>query len=369
MKDLINKILTKIKSFNKKQILIIAGISLSVIILVAAGIYYFVIYEKPVTGLMVEDDVLEEPREQCQSQRQLDGVCVESGQENLLPFTIMIDNNVGARPPLGLSQANLVYEAIAEGSITRFLAIYDSALEIDKIGPVRSARPYYVDWAEEFEGIYAHVGGSEAGLAQLHSANVYNLDQFYQDQYFWRDYRRIAPHNVFTSTKLLNQAIENNSWDQTAEFDSWLYKDEQSLEEQENTAEIIKFDFGSPAHQVRWEYNEEDNAYQRFQANVKHQDLDGTQIMAKNIAVMYTKSIPIDDYGRRSTTTIGSGPAAVFLDGQVIKGAWKRPDRESRTRFYTDQGEEVTFNPGITWIEVVPIHFPEVEYSTRTLAD
>jgi hypothetical protein len=266
----------------------------------------------------------------------------------------MIDNSIEARPQFGIADAPLVYEAIAEGSISRFMAVFSLDQTIDKIGPVRSARPYYIDWAEEFGGLYVHVGGSPDGLAQLAAAGVFNLDQFYNGSTFWRDQTRYAPHNVLTSTQLLRSLIEKKAWQVPAPQSSWVYKPEATLEQRPETTASFSINFGSASYVAQWQYDREKNDYQRLQGGVIMKDAYGTPVRAKNVVVMWVKSGIYDDYGRRFTTTIGSGKAEVFRDGVTVVGTWKRETKNARTRFYTAAGEEIAFNPGTTWIEVVP---------------
>ena len=299
----------------------------------------------------------------CEAVRLLDGVCVKSGEENLPVYGVMIENALDARPQFSVAQANLVFEAIAEGGITRFLVLYDSQKDLAKIGPVRSARTYYLEWAQEFNALYTHIGGSPESLELAKKRPIFDLDEFFNQWYFWRAKDRAAPHNVFTSTELLNQAVEKKQLDIKPEYKPWNFKDEATLEERGDLKKI-NVDFNSSYYSVAWQYDKETNEYTRYQGKAIHKDQDGAAIAVKNIAVMYTTSYVIagDDKGRRFTQTVGTGKAFVFLDGQAIKGTWKRENLNERTRFYTEAGEEIAFNRGKTWVEVLPKDFIEVKF-------
>jgi len=339
-------------------------ITLIAVLALGIGLFVYYYWYKPIDSQEVEQQPATNQivkNQNCDNQRLLDGVCVVEGQENLPVYSIMIENHVDSRPPAGLSKANLVYEAMAEGAITRFLAVYDSATQLDRIGPVRSTRKYFVDWAQEFDSVHVHIGGSPEALDLLKVRPVYDLNEFFNGAYFWRDNNRLAPHNVYTSADLLHQAIEKKQWDIKPDFHGWQFKSEAELKDRPDSQEIL-IDFIGESYLVKWVYNKDDNNYQRYLGGKLHQDEDGSQITAKNIAVMYTGSSVYDDEGRRRMTTVGEGEAVVFLDGKAIEGFWKRPDLDSRTRFYDKDGNEIAFNPGITWIEVVLTHFPKVKY-------
>ncbi|MBI5221693.1 MAG: DUF3048 domain-containing protein [Candidatus Magasanikbacteria bacterium] len=138
----------------------------------------------------------------------LDGTTVSSS-EMINPFVvgIMIDNHPDARPQSGLVAAKIVYEAPAEGGITRYFAIFDSIQSVEKVGPVRSARPYFVDWLEEYSGLYMHCGGAPEALAKIKSEKVFDADEFFNGPYYWRDESRIAPHNLFTKSEQIKKII------------------------------------------------------------------------------------------------------------------------------------------------------------------
>lgn len=305
------------------------------------------------------------------------------------PLGVMIENHLEARPQSGLSSADVVYEVVAEGGITRFLAIYWGVFDDFIIGPVRSARTYYLDWISEYDGLYAHVGGAHCdantghgclngapadALGQIGQYGIRSLNQFFVGfPTYWRDYdrmgRRVATEHTVYSTpdKLWEQAKEwewgavdgeGNDWQE--DFVSWPFKD--GVPDQAVASQTIEFGFweGYGDYQVRWEYDQTGNVYRRFNGGQSHQDLNtGQQVTAKNVVVQFMSEASANDgypnnlhllYG-----TIGQGKAIVFQDGKEIAGKWVKKDRESRTRFYDSLGEEIEFNRGLIWIEILSV--------------
>jgi len=288
--------------------------------------------------------------------RAIDGVYFSDGQEDHYPVGIMIENLTSSRPPSGLSKANLVYEALAEGGITRFLAIYGGEIDlIPEIGPVRSARSYYVDWALEYDALYAHVGGSPQSFKDINEYNVFDLNQFYNSQYFWRDSDRLAPHNLYTSGELMTYALRDLEASDKGNYQLWKYKKDASLVDRPSGDKSISIDFSSFNYRVEYEYDAKTNEYVRNQAGEVHTDKDGSEIRVKNIVVQKVKTSLADNEQRLAMETIGEGEAIVFIDGKSVESTWKKESREVRTIFYDSSGDEIEFNAGTTWIEVVPI--------------
>lgn len=294
--------------------------------------------------------------------RFIDGLEVENGKENALPVAVMIENLVSVRPQSGLQSAQVVYEALAEGGITRFVALYaDRDMTIDSIGPVRSARPYFVDWAEEYRALYAHVGGSPQALEQLsQNTAVTNLDQFSNAQFFWREASLSAPHNVFTSSELLTFALRDNALaDAKGTFEPWKFLLEKAPEV-ETTAEqatnTIRIPFSSTSYEVIYTYDAIQQHYVRANGGEPHLDaLTGEQIHAKNVIVQFTPTRLLGDGTERlDIDTTGTGRAVVFRHGTAIEGTWKKDSSNDRTTWLSHDGEEIRLAPGNIWIAVLP---------------
>lgn len=298
----------------------------------------------------------EKKTEKCEAHRRLDGVCIAKGEEEKYPAAVIIDNKQEAWPWSGLSYAGLVFEAPVEGGVTRFLAVYTTDKEIKKIGPVRSARPYYLDWTMEFGAILAHVGGSQAALDNIHNnkkMSSLNLDEYrWGGIYFWRAKDRIAPHNTYTSSKLLNEVRAQKKVGKP-EFDKWEFKDDDFASERGDAKNIrIKFSI-YPQYDAVWEYDKEKNEYRRAVLSAPAKDEDGRMILAKNIAVLKTDIEIIDAVSRRAIKTVGSGDALIFQDGKKIEGRWDKRSEDDRVYFFYPDGKDIKFNRGATWIEIV----------------
>ncbi|MBU4421538.1 DUF3048 domain-containing protein [Candidatus Parcubacteria bacterium] len=302
--------------------------------------------------------ILSEKPKACALYRLLDGVCLGDGETEKYPIAVMIDNKYEARPWSGLSFAGLVYEAPVEGGITRFLAVFSTDRTIDKIGPVRSVRPYFIDWAMDIGAMLFHVGGSPEALGIINGdADIkqFDLDQYFGGVYYWRSEDRIAPHNVYTSSERLDKArVAKLSEEPTVDFASWQFKEDVYESERGEDGATIKIEFSnSSTYDADWTYDRNKNIYIRQDGELAAQDLDGSLIIAKNIAVLEADILIIDSMSRRKITTIGSGYALIFQDGKKIEAVWEKDDRWNRLRFYDKNGDEIRFNRGTTWVEVM----------------
>lgn len=327
-------------------------ITLIVILVIAALIGgFFVFWKKPVKETKTNENV---------------NTPVSAEGEEEFPIAVVIENLITARQyQAGLAEADIVYEALAEGGITRFLAVYTKAKTLSLIGPVRSARTYYVDWAEEFSGLFAHIGGSPQALGMLHTEDyLYDLNQFSYGKYYWRDVNIGAPHNLFTSSELLAFARRDEVGEEVkGDWEKWPTKDGATKEERPTEEKYIKINFSSDSYFVEYKYDRENNVYLRFNAGQEHKDKSEQQISAKNIIVQYVETSLLEpSTGRLTMKTIGEGKAVVFRDGQAVTGTWRKEERGARTKFYDEAGEKIKLNKGTTWVEVVPTD-RSVEYN------
>jgi hypothetical protein len=233
---------------------------------------------------------------------------------------------------------------------------------VKKIGPVRSARPYFLDWAAEFDAAYAHVGGSPEALTLLANGAARDLDEYSWGAFFWRDQARRAPHSTYTSTEFLRLAAKKMTERREKaganitkkEIVSWEFKDDAGADERGGIA-LLTIEYPNIAYRVEWKYDKEANAYVRYQGGVAQKDADGASIMAKNVLVQFADVRVIDDVGRRKIKTVGEGAALVFLDGAIQEAVWHKPSKGERSYFTSNSKDlHVYMNRGITWIEVVP---------------
>ena len=301
----------------------------------------------------------------------LDGTKVATDKANRHPLAIMVENHPQARPQVGLDKASIIYEAITEGGITRFMAVYGPN-DAPKVGPVRSARTYYIDWASEFNAFYAHVGGNLDALDKIKQDGILDLDQFsLGDTAYWREPEagKAVEHTMFTSTdKLYDVAFNQKHWPANGDYTALKFKEplEKTLR---GLGQKIQINFSSAEYNVSWTYDLETNTYLRSMAGAPHKDRDtGKQLSATNVIIQqmerWEAPTTINESGWAMQTT-GSNKVKVFSQGKEIDGTWKKTDRTSRTIFYDDQGNEITFAPGQFWIEIVPPDiFPDIKIET-----
>lgn len=275
----------------------------------------------------------------------LNGVQVPEDVAKLRPFAVVIENSPEARPQTGLGDADLVYEAVAEGGITRFVALYANS-EPSELGPVRSARSYFVDWITPFEAFYAHCGGSAEALAQLKNEKpVIDLDQFQYAQSYWRVSTRYAPHNLYTSIAKLKEAAALTKASFEKKYEALKFKSDAPLPERPAQAEVnVGWGF---SYAVRWVYDAKTNNYARFMAGQAHNDAKtGKQITAKTIIVeVHGSSDPPE--------AVGEGKVIVFRDGKKIEGTWEKATKQDRTKYYDENGKPIELTAGLIWIEIV----------------
>ncbi|MEK7615485.1 MAG: DUF3048 domain-containing protein [Patescibacteria group bacterium] len=284
----------------------------------------------------------------------LTGLPVDKKMDLPQVYGVMVDNHQDAWPQSGIDKAFLVYEAPVEGGITRLLAFFSDDQTVEKIGPVRSARPYFLDWNNELDALYAHVGGSNAALAQIASGGTLDLNQYWNGSVFWRATNQPAPHNVYISTDKMHTAFEEQKKARSLAaplYETWTFKATQPNNEPDTKKIILSFD--SASYNVQWDFDEQTDRYTRSHNGSAHITQDGSKIFADNIAVIVTEVEVLDAVGRRQVRTTGEGTVFVFQDGKKIEAVWKKPSETQRVRFFDLQGNEIAFNPGVTWIEVL----------------
>lgn len=297
----------------------------------------------------IEEKVVEPPKPTTEPSK-LTGVQVPI-EINKLPVTgIMIENSPDARPQSGLKDAGVVFEAVAEGGITRFLALYQEA-QPDYVGPVRSVRLYYLQWLLGFDAAVAHVGGSAEALQKIRNEGIKDLDQSFNGGPYQRVGSRYAPHNVYTSLSALI-ALGRTKGYETSSFTSFPRKDPKPTVPP--TARVIDLNISGPLYNVHYDYDAPNNKYLRSMAGRPHTDeKTGEQIMPKVvIALVVPKGIHPN---RIHTTyaTIGSGKAYIFQDGTVTEGTWTKGNEKEQIAFKDAAGAAIPLNPGQTWISVV----------------
>lgn len=263
---------------------------------------------------------------------------------------IMIENSPDARPQSGLSEADVVFEAVAEGGITRFIALYQNSRP-SLIGPVRSLRAYYADWAAAFDPSVAHVGGSGDVLTMIRSGNYgVDIDQFFNAATYWRAGDRAAPHNVYTNFEKLD-ALNASKNHTTSNFTFAPRVDEKAV--QQPNATKINIDVSSGIFAVSYDYNQAKNVYMRKQGGAPHIDREKGQIAPKVVVALKTSMDIRDDGLHMNITTSGSGQAFVFQNGTVVEGTWSKDGPKGRLILKDKEGKEIKLVRGQTWITTV----------------
>ncbi|MFA5827914.1 MAG: DUF3048 domain-containing protein [Candidatus Shapirobacteria bacterium] len=325
------------------------------------------------------------------------------------PLMVMIENHVDSRPQSGLQNADIVYEAVAEGGITRFMGVYycnavrGAGSKYD-IGPVRSARTYYLDLASEFSDypLYAHVGGAncsapidpatgrQAGPCTTNKkalAIEQISDYGWNNKGTWSDLSQFSlsykacrrepdrtgqvvatEHSMYCSTtELWNVAasrgltdkttINNTSWNKNYKQWSFTQKDEASASP---SAGQIAFDFWSSEkdYSVVWKYDKNTNSYLRENGGKVHIDFNIEEpLRAKNIIVQHVKETrSIDEHAHNLYAVIGTGTGYLFQNGNVTELVWSKVSRSSRTTFKDKTGKEINLIPGQIWVEILPLN-------------
>jgi hypothetical protein len=264
---------------------------------------------------------------------------------------IMIENSPDARPQSGIKDAGIVYEAIAEGGITRFLALYQQEKPA-LIGPVRSVRMYYVDWVAPYNASVAHIGGSAAALAEVRNGKYRDIDQFFNAGSYWRASDRYAPHNVYTSFERLDALNKAKGYTQST-FTAFKRTDGKASAKPDATS--ISINISGPLYNTAYTYDPATNKYNRQLAGVPHLDREKGQITPSVvIALKVNMSLVMEDGYRESITTTGSGEAVIFQNGTAQTVSWHKADRASQITFTDAAGKEVPLVRGQTWISAVP---------------
>jgi hypothetical protein len=266
------------------------------------------------------------------------------------PVAIMIENATDIRPQFGLDKASIVYEALVEGGITRLMGIYNYSDEVAKIGPVRSLRAYFLDWALEYDPALFHVGGSPGSLEAIKDYSIIDINEMSGDEiYYDRGSRYDWPHNVYTNSQLWSEI--SSLKDREIEYIANEYNYSKSVECPQEPEILIDYSYYN--YQVQWIYNCEDNLYYRYNGGVEFTDHEGKQITSDKVIVQFVKSWLID-IERLGMQTLGTGKTVIFQNGKVVEGYWEKEDKELKTQYYTNQDELILLKPGKTWIQIIP---------------
>lgn len=274
------------------------------------------------------------------------------------PIAVMIDNHSDAWPQAGLNQAYMVYEIIVEGGETRLMALF-KGVDVEKIGPVRSARHYFIDYAMENDAIYVHFGQSPQAKTDLSKYSIDDIDGIAEDgTTFWRTKDKVAPHNAATSTEKLLQSAKNKKYKTTSTQESVLnYVTEEVNLEEGQDAKTITIPH-SNLQTVKYEYDEENKVYVRYARGEKQTDWDtDTDITTKNIIITFCDNYTLTDTenkGRQGLKNIGTFDGYYITNGKAIKIKCIKNARDEQTIYQDMEGNEIDVNDGNAFVNICP---------------
>ena len=276
------------------------------------------------------------------------------------PIAVMLDNSKEALPHAGLSNAYMVYEIIVEGGESRLMALFKGA-DLEKIGPVRSSRHYFLDYALENDAIYVHYGWSPQAESDIKSLGVNNINGLVDDSVFWRVKDKKAPHNAVTSTQKILADAEKKGYRTTSDVDSVLKYtvDEVELGDGENvkTADIVSIPYFGNSNTAKWEYDKETKRYTRYTKGVlEKEEATGEAVTAKNIIIEFVKNSTIsgDSSGRQTMNTTGNHEGYYITNGKAIKINCSKVSRKSKTEYTDLEGNPIKVNDGNTFVQIAP---------------
>lgn len=304
-------------------------------------------YEEP----KEESDIIEED-DSNKIKSKLDGLKYDEELLNNRPIVISIDNHPKARWQAGISDAEIVYEVEAEAPFTRYLAVFQTK-EPERIGPVRSARPYMIYLSLDYSSIFAHVGGSNDAFAKLKSLSVANIDGLYTTN-MWRysQTNKYAPHNLYTDIKNIRSFADSKGYKKDVEYTGFEFNDEDIELNSENIAKNIKITYNKN-NNTEYKYDETTKLYIRYKDGEMHLDENNdVQITAKNIIIYTVDKKILDNEGRLYLGVVGKGTGQYITNGKSVDITWSKETEKSATVFKLGE-EELKLNPGNTWIQII----------------
>ncbi len=274
------------------------------------------------------------------------------------PFAVMIDNHSDAWPQAGLNQAYMVYEIIVEGGETRLMALF-KGVDLDKIGPVRSARHYFIDYAMENDAIYVHFGQSPQAQSDIKKFSINDINGIAEDgTTFWRVKDKYAPHNAVTSIEKLLESAKSKNYRTTSTEKSLLnyVTDEVNLEDGQ-VADTITIPH-SDLQTVTYEYDKENKVYVRYARREEQTDWDTDEpVTTKNIIITFCNNYTLSDSenkGRQGLKNIGTFDGYYITNGRAIKIQCIKNARDEKTIYQDMNGNEIQVNDGNTFVNICP---------------
>ena len=284
------------------------------------------------------------------------------------PIAFMIDNNKNAQPQASLNSTYMVYEIIVEGGESRLMALFKGTVA-DQVGPIRSARHYFVDYAMENDALYAHLGMSPQAQAAFQEFCIEHINgQVYdtgkartEDSLYWRATHKKAPHNAYTNTDAILKVAHGYGWRTTSDKESVLnYTTEEVNLDSEDAFVVgsVKIPYAK-GHTVEYKYDSETGRYTRWsKGKMMYDEMTKEPVTTKNIIITLAENYTLDDgenKGRQDVLTVGSLDGYYITNGKAIKIKCNKESRRDQTVYVDLNGEEIKVNDGNTWVNVCPI--------------
>ena len=342
-------------------------IAILVILIIAAGavLAYKIIQDKNNQEVVAEENNL------LTATIEEKGIQIFKGNDR--PIAVMIDNHEDAWPQAGLQRAYMVYEIIVEGGETRLMALFKGADDVEKIGPVRSARHYFIDYVMENDAIYVHFGESPQASSDIKKYSIAEIDGISEDgTTFWRVKDKAAPHNAVTSMENLIQSAKNKNYRMTSSEDSVLnyVTDEVNLENGQGAVSVTIPH--SQLQTVKYEYDEENKVYERYARGKEQVDWDTDEpITVKNIIITFCDNYTLSDTenkGRQGLKNIGTFNGYYITNGKAIKIKCIKNARDEQTVYQDLNGNEIDVNDGNTFVHICPTD-ADVEFESPVSTD
>lgn len=337
----------KIKTLTKKQ-KIFAGVIVAIVVIGGGATTFALLKPKPQPTPVAKKPVVEAPPKTTEPSR-LTGLEVPLEYNQRTATGIMIENSPDARPQSGLKDAGVVYEARVEGGITRFMAVFQDNLP-EYVGPVRSVRPYFLDFLGPYDAGISHVGGSGQALSEIKNQGIKDLDQYLgaNSTAYWREKSRYAPHNMYTNVVKLKEVEKQKNWSST--YKGFVRGAEDKASDKPN-AKAINIKMSSANYAVSYQYDAASNTYLRNIGGRPHMDAKSNTQLAPKVLVVPVVSWSQD--GIYSVYAInGSGKVMVFQNGTVTEGTWQKSDRKSQFIFTGSDNQPLKLAPGQTWVTI-----------------
>ena len=340
---------------NKKSTILL--IILAVLVIIAGGLLIYKIINREKTVPVIEEDTNVDSKDSENLVVQQNKVKIFSGTDR--PIAVMIDNHSGAWPQANLDKAYMVYEIIVEGGETRLMALFKGQ-NLDKIGPVRSSRHYFLDYALENDAIYVHHGWSPQAQSDITTLGVNNINGIQESSSnFWRVKDKSAPHNLFTSTESILKIADRKGYSKTSNKKSVLnyVANEVQLPATAVSATSVTIPH-SNLQTVKYEYDEQTKTYKRYARNKLQTDyITGEPVTTKNIIITMCDNYTLEDKenkGRQGLKNIGIFKGYYITDGKAIEIQCTKNARDEQTVYKDLNGKEIEVNDGNTFVNICP---------------